>query len=1005
MSSYTQEALVQALERCASEPIHQIGKIQPHGAMIVCDSGPALRLVQASANLSDFLCLENRGVLDKPLSALLGETAAVAVQSLIAKSEGRYVANGTLEIAERGRLQARVFPAGEHYAVELVPEIGNETPESAAATIISTQRALLRIEEEHDPVRYLEQIADLTREVSGFDRVMIYRFDPNWDGEVIAESRGEDVLSYLGTRFPASDIPPQARQLYTQNRFRLVADVEADPVPLVPELNPVTGKPLDMTLSVLRSFSPVHVEYLHNMGVKASMSISLLQNGRLWGLVACHHMTPRTLSAAVQDTAARISQIASSRLSALEAEQRQNLGEEVAGIVGLLLKYINVDSEQAVLDLMKVQLLRLFDASGLIVVIEGNLYALGEVPGREAIDDLLAWLRSQPSADVVAYDDLSHRHSSAAAYVGIASGILASPVTTEMRNGMIWLRPERLRTVRWAGSPEKVIQADEAGVIRLSPRKSFENWTESWRGRSATWTAPVIEAAAILSRALTEGIAQKSRLAQVRAAQREIEHRYSLALQATNDGIWDWNIRTGTVFINPAFSEMLGYASGELGTHADRLWPTLLHPDERNDVLCATERALREAGHYEMEFRLRCKDGSYKWILSRGRVLEHDSDGLPARAIGTHIDLTMRKQMETELREAKEYAEAANRAKSQFLANMSHELRTPLNGIIGMTDLVRRRVSEPKAQEQLGKALQAANQLLRLINDILDISRIESERMTLEVVSFNLEEMLTDAVATIGQRATTKGLDFSLSIAETLTGRWFSGDPGRIEQVVGNLVGNAVKFTEKGKVALRVGVDKDQVTGVTLRVEVEDSGIGIPAEHQARLFSLFEQGDGSSTRKYGGTGLGLVLSKRLVDLMGGDIGVKSSEGEGSLFWFTLPLGLASAVEAEKTPSQQAISFGPAPKPDAANSEVAASTDGEVVDAEEFREFCTSLLPMIEACELEAQEYIDANAELLRRASPGDYHQLRLSLRNFDFDMAEQVLRALMARHGIGSGHG
>jgi PAS domain S-box-containing protein len=1005
MGTHTQQELAQALERCAREPIHLIGRIQPHGAMIVTDAGPDMRILQASANLPSLLGLSDLGVHGKALADLLGGEAAAVVRSLIAGSEGGSASTGTLQLVPAGRVQARVFASGEHHALELIPELPGEGPADAAAAIIDAQRALLRIEDERDLERYLERIAGLAREVTGFDRLMVYRFDANWDGEVIAESRAGNAISYLGTRFPASDIPPQARELYARNRFRLVVDVEAEPVPLVPALDPATGKPADLTWSLLRSFSPVHVEYLRNMGVKASMSISLLQNGRLWGLVACHHMSPRQVPAAAQATAARIGQIASSRLSAVEAEHRRNLGNEVSAIVGLLLKNINADSEQAMLEPMQSMLLRLFEATGLVVVIEGQVHAFGDVPDRQAIAALLDWLGSLPPEEVLACDDLPRRHPPAEAHAGVASGILAAPVAAGMRNGMIWLRPERLRTVRWAGNPEKTLRTDYAGFFNLSPRKSFETWTENWRGRSAPWTAPVVEAAAILSRALTEGMAQKARLERARQAQREVEHRYSLALQATNDGIWEWSLPTGVGIVNPAFGEMLGYAPGELGERFDELLPGLMHPDEREAAMAAITRQLRETGHHELEFRLRRKDGRYAWILSRGTVLERDAAGLPVRAIGTHVDLTTRRQMEAELRVAKDHAEAANRAKSQFLANMSHELRTPLNGMIGLTELARRRVDEPKARDQLGKALQLAYQLSRLINDILDVSRLESERLVLEAVPFSVEEALADVAADCEQRAAAKGLAFSLAIAEPLQGRRFNGDPHRIGQVVGCLAGNAVKFTEKGRIALRVGLAEDRVTASTLRFEVEDTGTGIAPGEVERVFSLFEQGDGSSTRKHGGTGLGLVLGKRLVDLMGGEIGVTSEEGKGSLFWFTVPLGVAQPAGPDAAPGEAGHgAVAPVALP-AGSPGAGGGTASGAVDLPRLRELCSTLLPMIEAGEVRAQDHAEAHGEILRSASPGEFQQLRRALRRFDFDLAERLLRAVMERHGLGAGHG
>jgi PAS domain S-box-containing protein len=883
MSTYTPLELELALQTCASEPIHRISTIQPHGALIVVGIDADRRVLQASANLSKILSLTEISWLDKPLAALLGESQCTYIEQLIAQTEHKHVANGTLTLFDQIKsLQVRVFPSGEMFVVELMPQSGAYSAEDMVACLVDDQRTLLRIEEEHDSLRYIEKIATLIQTMTGFDRVMMYRFDSNWDGEVVAEARSARADSYMGSRFPASDIPAQVRQLYTRNRFRLVVDIDAEPVVIVPNLNPVTGQPLDMTLSALRSFSSIHVEYLRNMGVKASMSISLLQNGHLWGLAACHHMEPRTLPSAVKDALARLSQIVSARLSALEAQQRQSLGEDVSAIVGLLLKYINVGNEESVLGRMKSQLLELLDATGLIVNIEGQRYDLGQVPDENAINGLVAWLASQPPTDAFSCDDLTYRYAPAAAYVDISSGILASPVSSDMRNCMIWLRPERLRTVQWAGSPEKSIHADDLGNILLSPRKSFEAWTELWRGRSSSWTAAENDAAAILARALTEGIAQKTRLEQVCAAQREIEQRYALALKATNDGIWDWNMATDRVYTNPALSEMLGYAFGELGDHSCHIWADLLHPEERDTVLNAQQQKLQVDGRYEMEFRLRCKTHNYKWILSRGTVIEQDKTGQPLRVIGTHTDLTVRKEMEMKLREAKEFAEAANRAKSNFLANMSHELRTPLNIIMGMTDLARRRVTDPKVSVQLDKALGSAKQLLTLINDILNISKMETEHVTLDRVSFCLSETLNHVQNEIGHRAKTKGLRFHIVEADALVGRVFEGDPARLEQILLNLVGNAVKFTEQGGIVIRALLDTSFESEVQVQFEIEDTGIGIAIEDQGRLFNLFEQGDGTSTRKYGGLGLGLILSKRLAEQMQGNIGVSSRLGVGSV---------------------------------------------------------------------------------------------------------------------------
>ncbi|MEW6293793.1 MAG: ATP-binding protein [Pseudomonadota bacterium] len=253
------------------------------------------------------------------------------------------------------------------------------------------------------------------------------------------------------------------------------------------------------------------------------------------------------------------------------------------------------------------------------------------------------------------------------------------------------------------------------------------------------------------------------------------------------------------------------------------------------------------------------------------------------------LEITVAERTE-QLRTAKEAAETASRAKSTFLANMSHELRTPMNGIIGLTDLALRHTEDPKLKDQLGKVIQSSNHLLAVINDILDISKIEADRLTLETIPFRFGEVLENLLSLLGQKAEEKQLKLLINLDPEISRQAFLGDPLRLGQILLNLAGNALKFTEQGSITVRARLLEDNPNNVLLRIEVADTGIGIPPEQQQRLFTAFEQADGSMTRKYGGTGLGLAITKRLVQLMSGEIGLESTPGQGSTFWFTVRLG-------------------------------------------------------------------------------------------------------------------
>ncbi len=393
--------------------------------------------------------------------------------------------------------------------------------------------------------------------------------------------------------------------------------------------------------------------------------------------------------------------------------------------------------------------------------------------------------------------------------------------------------------------------------------------------------------------------------------------RLRLFRDQTMVGYIEWDRDFCVAEWNPAAEQIFGYTRDEaLGRYApdlvltevfrplvDQVWQALLQ--QRGGTYQVNENATKSGKPIVCE-----------WI----NTPLPDTEGHVIRVISLVQDITARKQTEAELEQyrhhletlvaertaalsiAKEAAEAANRAKSTFLANMSHELRTPMNGVMGMIDLVARRVTDARQKEQLLKAQQSAQNLLHIINDILDISKIEAERLTLDQVNFKLGEVMENLSSLVGQKAEDKGLSVHVELAPELVQYEFVGDPLRLGQVILNLTGNAIKFTDQGSIKVRARMIEDNPHDVLLRCEVEDTGIGIAPEDQKRLFTAFEQADGSMTRKYGGTGLGLAISKRLVRMMGGEVGVESAAGQGSTFWFTVRLGKAQGDRGAVSPA-------------------------------------------------------------------------------------------------------
>ena len=361
-------------------------------------------------------------------------------------------------------------------------------------------------------------------------------------------------------------------------------------------------------------------------------------------------------------------------------------------------------------------------------------------------------------------------------------------------------------------------------------------------------------------------------------------HTVKLAEKAATFGIWEMDLVTGIVKGSEAWAALERVADANAGMHVD-LVRQVVHPEDRHLLGEGSDRAFATGEPYLVDFRIVPEPGVIRWRRSTAQV--EFIDGKPRRLIGASLDITSEKEMVFA-------AEAANRAKSEFLANMSHEIRTPMNGILGMTELALDTELDPTQREYLSAVKYSANSLLTIINDILDFSKIEVGKLALDPIEFNFRDHLGQAMKSLSAKAHEKHIELACFVPPQVP-EFVVGDPVRLRQIILNLVGNAIKFTEKGEVVLQASVVVNDDNGLTLQYSVRDTGIGIPPEKQNLIFEPFSQADASTTRRFGGTGLGLTISLRLIEMMGGRLWLESEPGRGSTFHFTAQLGRATGV--------------------------------------------------------------------------------------------------------------
>jgi len=500
------------LTNCERELIHLAGSIQPYGVLLVLRATDLL-VMQASGNAGEVFGVPLERVLNRPVAELGGNIEAQLRPVLAA-----------LEQAERRPLRCRIdrLPAyldlegtvhllpGGDIVVELEPLPAFDANAFHAANV-ELQKKIGHAVQLFSSALSVASLAEVAvacfRGLTGYDRVMVYKFDPDGHGEIIAEAREDSLEPLLGHHYPATDIPQRARELYIRNRARMLVDAHYVPVPVVPRLMPGSGEELDMSLCYLRSMSPLHIQYLKNMGVTATLVVSLVREGRLWGLIACHHYRAKQLSYAVRTASEMLGEVISTRIAALENYVQGQVDVMLRRLELRLIDATSTDGDwRAALFQQPRALLQPLDATGVALIYDGEVMTAGDVPATPDVRALGQWVATQTVDAVYSCSSIGRANPALSSISVTASGVLAVQLSPAEPDFLIWFRPEQVSEVTWAGDPSKPMLDNDP--LTLSPRRSFAAWSEIVRGTAVRWTRADMVLARAIGASLTDFMLQ-----------------------------------------------------------------------------------------------------------------------------------------------------------------------------------------------------------------------------------------------------------------------------------------------------------------------------------------------------------------------------------------------------------------------------------------------------------------------------------------------------------------
>lgn len=865
MKKLEQPDISELVAHCEKEPIERPGAIQPHGYLLVADRKDFL-VKYVSKNWDNLLDTKPEDLLDKHLSEVWGGHFYRQLQAWL--TELTHEPSKPLE-----------FTTWKHRAKEFLVlchvKDGMMFFEMEPFSPLQSQVSIRWVHRYQDVVakvtlqQMLEESAQEIRRISGYDRVMIYRFYPDMHGEVVAEEKREDLEPFLGLHYPASDIPKQARTLYLTNWTRLLVNVNYAPVSLV--ANEASVHELDMSYCSLRSISPVHVRYLQNMGVSATLTISLINRGKLWGLVACHHYDAKFLSYRIRESCEMIGQILSLNLHEKEEEE---VAKAISNRRESMLRVAQqVEERKNFLAglTMGNELFKLFsNTAGVAIVFYGKLQPSGTCPTEEQLNEFIQWFEKSDHGGMYTSSNLEEEYPYYTSFPKEIKGLLLLKVYEHSPIYIFWFRKEFEHQVQWAGDPEKEVKV-EGNVARLTPRDSFRQFLQTVEGQSDTWTAADIKLTKEFGYLLRDKLVelQQGQLRDTQALFRMLYEQSADALFLSDfhtEKIIDCNQRALDFFEVDRKEELIGISGIEL--HANDT------EGSAQELALLKEKLLRE-GEASAEILYQSKKGRKFWGRLSTRILQGYTQKIFVAQVA---DISNSKQYESELKKHNEELSKVNKELDRFVYSASHDLRAPIASLQGLLQIAQDadNVKEMLSYLEMGKT--SLNRLDHFIQEILDYSRNSRMEVAREEVLLNV--IINGVLENYAYIEDYKHIRKEIEIKQDFA---VYTDPFRLKVILNNLVSNALRYSRpehrEAYVKVYAHAKRDELTLI-----VEDNGQGIPEKHLSRIFDMFYRAD----NRKAGSGLGLYIVRETLSKLQGKIEVESEIDQGTTLRVRIP---------------------------------------------------------------------------------------------------------------------